>query len=187
MQLLEGDIVCTHGNSWISRAIRWFSRTGGESRAMCNHVGIVVTPGNERSAGIVEALSTVQYHSIKKYTDDEDTFVAIYRPTNVTEEDCYEMANRAYSHVGKTYGYFKIVAHFLDWCLGGRYFFRRITRSGNYPICSWVVADAYGHIGLDFGVEIGQASPDDIWDFCVTHPDIYKVIHPIGPLGGWKA
>lgn len=187
MQLREGDILCTHGTSFISRAIRWFSRTGGESRTMCNHVAIVVNDGTEQDAMIVEALSKVKYHSVKRYTDDQKTFVAVYRPTNVSEEDLFTIANKAYSYVGASYGYIKIVAHFLDWCLGGRYFFRRFARMEKYPICSWVVADAYAAVGLDFGVPVGQAQPDDIWDYCVTHPERYEVIHPLSPLGGWEA
>jgi hypothetical protein len=31
---------------------------------------------------------------------------------------------------------------------------------------------------LDFGVKVGAAQPDDIWDFCVSRPDRYA--WPIG-------
>ena len=186
LELREGDIVCTYGTSWLSRAIRFASRTGGEARTMCNHNAIVVSKGSQYNATIVEASSTVKHHSIKRYTDDPKTAVAIFRANNITDVERTIIANQARTYVGRTYGYIKIVAHFLDWCLGGRYFFRRFARMDKYPICSWVVADAYATVGLDFGVEIGQAQPDDIWDYCVTHPDIYDVIYPLSPLGGWQ-
>lgn len=154
---------------------------------MINHVGVVVGPGNEMNAPIVEASTTVKHHSIRRYYEDANTHVAIFRPKNVGIGDRLLIADKALQYVGRKYGYFKIVAHFLDFLLGGRYFFRRITRMEKYPICSWVVADAYAAVGLDFGVPVGMAQPDDIWDFCVTNPDKYETIHYLGPLGGWEA
>jgi hypothetical protein len=47
-----------------------------------------------------------------------------------------------------------------------------------YPICSWVVADAFAKVGKDFGVEVGMATPDDIWDFIEkTRINIKRSIH----------
>ena len=77
-----------------------------------------------------------------------------------------------------------VIAHFLDWLLLGAYFFRRLVPGGKYPVCSWVVADAFAAAGKNFGVEVGMATPDDIWDF--IHDDkrhgIYAEIHPLEVL-----
>ncbi len=45
IQLARCDIFLTKGTSFISGAIRWFTRRIGESRTEVNHVGIIVEPG----------------------------------------------------------------------------------------------------------------------------------------------
>ena len=108
--------------------------------------------------------------------------VAVFRPTNINNDDMTIIVATAKRQVAKKYGYFKIMAHFLDWCFSGIYFFRRFARNGNYPICSWLVAHAYGEAGYDFGVEVGEANPDDIWDFVRSHPQYYDEIVSLGPM-----
>jgi hypothetical protein len=51
-----------------------------------------------------------------------------------------------------------------------------------YPICSWLVAYAYDAIGWDFGVPPWVAQPDCIWDYCMAHPERWRVVHPLGKL-----
>lgn len=182
MNLQPGDIFLTKGDNFVSKGIRFFSRSKGESRTEANHVGIVVHPGTHRTAKIVEALTTVKTRTMASYYDKDNTEVAIYRPINVSAEDLLKIRNKANSYVGMKYGYIKIVAHFLDWCIGGRYFFRRFAFMNKYPICSWVVAYAYAEAGYNFGVEPGGASPDDIMDFCEANPDKYVWLHPMGRL-----
>ena len=172
-----GDIFLTQGNSFISKAIRFFSKSGGESRTEVNHVGLVVVGGRPHSATIVEASSTVLRHSMEGYWNSKNTKVAVFRPKNITPATRDHIVQRANSYVGRKYGYLKIVAHFLDWILGGRYFFRRFAFMDKYPICSWVVAQAYADAGYTFGVDAGAASPDDIWDFVLTNIDKYDMIH----------
>jgi hypothetical protein len=178
--LEPGDIFLTRGKGWLSKAIRFFSRTIGESRTKVNHVGVVVNEGDLGHCEVVEALSKVRKHTLwKQYGPPKDTQVAVYRPTNLIPEQIETIVAEANEQVNKTYGYFKVVGHLLDWCLGGAYVFRRIFRNGKYPICSWLVAHAYAKVGKTFGVEPGAADPDDIWDFVTTEPEKYEEIHPL--------
>jgi hypothetical protein len=85
-------------------------------------------------------------------------------------------------YVGRRYGYLKMLAHLLDWLFLGVYLFRRIASMDRYPICSWVVAHAYGKTGRHFGVAPGAASPDDIWDYVVAHPQEYRCVRALAPL-----
>lgn len=179
MQLEPGDIFLTRGNSFVSRAIRFFSRGGGESRTMVNHVGLVTEPGTMYDATIVEASSKVVRRTMSAYALSKNTEVAVYRNMRLTNEQREAIVARANGYVGASYGYVKIVAHLLDWLLGGRYFFRRFAFMDRYPICSWVVAYAYLDAGLTFGVEAGQASPDDIWDWIYPNIRDYKEIHKL--------
>lgn len=179
MDLYQGDVFLTQGNSFVSKAIRVLTRNKGESRTQVNHVGVVVKDGDKDTAVIVEASSKVVRRMMTNYARSKNTKVAIYRYTKLTGREEDAIVDYSNNMVGAKYGYIKIVAHFLDWCLGGIYFFRRFAQMEKYPICSWLVAYAYQDAGLGFGIEANAASPDDIWDW-VTDPDNGWVeIHPL--------
>jgi len=191
--LLEpGDIFLTRGCSFISRAIRFFTRSKGEKPTKVNHVGLVVQGGDMKTAIAVEAQSKVVRHKLwSRYGPPKKDCVAVYRATNLTAEEIKNIVAEAEKHVGKEYGVPMIIAHFLDWLKGRMlgwllgwqfsdiYLFRRLIHGDKYPICSWVVADAFAKVGKDFGVEVGMATPDDIWDFVVKNTDKYKEIYPL--------
>jgi len=176
------DVFLTKGDSFVSRAIRFFSRSFGEKRTEVNHVGIIVEPGSLHSATAVEALSKVKRHPLGRYGKKPKTDVAVFRPINLTDEEKAEIVAKAKSYVGRKYGWPKIVTHLLDWGLNGAYVFRRLTDDDDYPICSWVVAYAYLAADKDFGVEAGAANPDDIWDFVTTTPDKYARVRALKPI-----
>jgi hypothetical protein len=178
-RLEPADIFLTRGTSLLSRLIRFFSVRIGEKRAMVNHVGIVVEGGPFHEAIVVEAQRTVLRHRLVDWYGKSDTMVAVYRPINLSEDEMSVVVHAAESYVGRTYGYFKIITHALDWFLLGAYVFRRLNIRDNYPICSWVVAHAYGKADKHFGVHPGAANPDDIWRFVVSNPEKYKVVRPL--------
>lgn len=173
-----GDIVFTRGTSFMSKAIRFFSKVGGESRTQVNHVGIIVGIEGDESI-IVEAVSKVKRHKLIDAYGKKDDQVAIFRPVNLTEDELKAIADKANSYVDRSYGYAKIFTHMLDWCIGGRYFFRRLTMTDDYPICSWLVAAAYDAANKNFGIQVGAAQPDDIWDFCTEHADKYECVRKL--------
>jgi hypothetical protein len=182
--LKRGDVFLTRGSSFISWAIRVCSRGIGEKRTQVNHVGLVVEDGSLRTAMVVEALSKVRRHRLwDQYGPPKKDEVAVFRPTNLTPEECDIIVATANRQVGKKYGYIMIVAHFLDWLLLGAYFFRRLVPGSKYPICSWVVAHAFAEAGKFFGVDPGAAEPDDIWDFIKDkRPQYYREVHPLERL-----
>ncbi len=181
--LEPGDVFLTRGHSFVSRAIRYFTRAAGEKRTKVNHVGVVVEAGEIKTAIVVEALSRVTRHRLwEQYGPPKKDGVAVYRATNLTPEEVEIIVATAERQVGKKYGYLKIAAHFLDWLLQGVYFFRRLVPDGKYPICSWLVAHAFSKAGKHFGVEPGAAAPDDIMDFIELNPDKYTQIRPLVPL-----
>jgi len=118
--LLEpGDIFLTRGSSFISRAIRFFTRSKGEKRTKVNHVGLVVQRGDVKTAIVVEALCKVVCHKLWfQYGPPRKDLVAVYRATNLTAEQIKDIVAEAEKQVGKKYGYRMIVAHFLDWLSG---------------------------------------------------------------------
>lgn len=177
---MPGDILLSRGNSWLSKAIRFFSRSFGESRTKVNHAAIIVEGANfVGNAIIVEALATVKKHSIQKSYGDKNQSIAIFRPINLTDDQINLIVRKAEGYVGKTYGFLKIFTHMLDWALNGAYVFRRFTNSGKYPICSYLVAYSFAVANKHFGVEPGQATPDDIWDFVTLNKDKYTQIREL--------
>jgi len=179
--LYPGDIVLTRGSSWVSRAIRAFTRSPGEAPTKVNHAGAIVTAGPLRFSELVEAISTVVRRNLWAAYFGRDQ-VSIWRAKNLTPDQRRKVAANAQEYVGRKYGYVKVVAHALDGLLGGAFFFRRMTGMDRYPICSWVVAHAYGKEGFHFGVTDNAATPDDLWDFVNKRKDLYECIFPLGPL-----
>lgn len=191
-----GDIFLTRGDNFISRAIRVFTRSDNESRTMVNHVGVVVENAQTNPL-IIEALSPVvkKRRLMDAYGKPRSSRVMVIRPRYETLTPDNELAQSIHKYTvavtaleyeGKKYGHVKLVAHFLDWCLGGRYVFRRLARMDDYPICSWVVAYAADSVGWDFGVEPNGCSPDDVYDHWYANPDKYHLVHTLRKLGSKK-
>ncbi len=183
VDLKPADIFLTRGSGFLSRAIRFFTQTIGESRTKVNHVGLVVKSGSLKNAVVVEALSTVKHHRLwEQYGPPSTDLVTVFRAKNLSDQETKEIVAKAETYVGRKYGYFKLLAHLADWVLLGAYVFRRMAQMDNYPICSWLVAHSFAHVGKYFGVEPGAASPDDIWDFVTSHAKIYEQVYPLKPL-----
>ncbi|MCC6382791.1 MAG: hypothetical protein IT304_09785, partial [Dehalococcoidia bacterium] len=187
VRLEPGDIFFTRGRHWIGRLIRFFTRGIGESRTKVNHVGIVVAGGllrrlrrdvasglvrpGEPEAVAVEALSRVRRHPLSAAYLDGRTEVAVYRPKALEASQVRDAVAWAEKEVGHPYGWPRIIGHFLDWLLFGAYVFRRLFRVARYPICSYLVAEAYEQAAPRFfGGPPDAASPDDLWDFVTALP-----------------
>jgi hypothetical protein len=185
VQLKAGDVFLTRGTGWVSRLVRVFTQTIGEKRTRVNHVGLIVEDGDLRTAVGVEAIRFVTERTLwSGYGPPCTDSVAVYRATNLTPAEVEVIAARAKSMVGRKYGFVAVAAHLLDWFLLGMYWFRRLVPNGRYPICSWVVADAFAKVGKNFGVPPGAAQPDDIWDFVNSRRhDHYVQVFPLGRLG----
>lgn len=173
MPIEQADILMVGGNTFISKMIKKCTQKIGEEKTVINHVGIFP---ETYSRCVIEALNTVVCRDVIYAYGDADVSLAIFRAKNISKEDKAKISKYAFNQVGKKYGYLKIVAHFMDWVIGDYYFFRRLTHSQKYPICSWLVAYAYASAGYNFGVKPGQATPDDIWDFCINNPDKYECV-----------
>jgi hypothetical protein len=176
------DIFFTRGEHWLSRAIRSMTRSTGEAPTVANHVGIIGEEGYGLYARGIEALgSGVKYHQLSdRYTLNSE--ICVFRPVNLSPGEFDLIFAEARKLINRPYGWGKIILHALDWCIGGQYVFRRIGGLDSFPICSYLVADAYRAGGKDFGVSTRAASPDDIWDFVTSHPDKYRFVWQQGRM-----
>lgn len=178
--LKAGDVFLTRGKGLISWAIRKLTRGIGEKRTEVNHAGLIVQGGPVEEAIAVEALIRVKRHPLwSQYGPPSADLVAVYRPKNLTAAEIDKIARAAEKYVTEDYGVIRLAAHLADWFLLGAYAFRRIVPKGKYPICSWLVAESFSKAGKDFGVEAGEASPDDIWDFVTKQTDKYEMVYPL--------
>ena len=205
MEFLEGDIILTkqnQGSRLISRAIAWFSRMPGEPKTRATHVGMVVRGGDWQSARLLEALwPRVTISPLSKYRHS----IIVYRAVNVPDIIKLQMRIMACRHAlpagggrGALYGLFKIPLFALDGLLGKligwpRLFICRLFGWRHRPleirlftrlnfiwlfVCSQVVARVYSEIaGIDFKHNWMRVTPDDIDDFCRSHPELFEQVY----------
>ena len=182
IQLLPGDIVCTRGDSWISRIIRLFTRTYGEAPTRVNHCELVVNGGTLEDAEVVSAdRHGVAIRTILPYHAGQ--WLTVWRPGPSSVLYAKRAAVSALSVIGEKYPVWRLVAHALDWIigLGGAvdvYLFRRFMRSSVVMECSYLVAWAY-EPWLSFGRPVPEISPDDIDDYCRYHPAVFAEVLPL--------
>lgn len=176
-----GDIFFTKGTSFVSRNIRRFTRQVDEPLTQVNHTGVFIEAGPLPTAQAVEALSKVkvtQPWATRTKTGREK--IVVFRRVDLHYETREDMAAVALSYVGRHYGYLKIVTHWLDWLTGGHYFFRRVTSSHDYPICSWVSSYVLDSVGIrPNGLNPAKASPDDLWDAILQEREKWFTAFPL--------
>lgn len=160
----------------IAKIIRWRTKGRKEGPTIAHHVGIVVEPGLAPYATVIEALVTerIRPHRLGDYYAGSDTRIAVYRPLNLTPMDKEIIVAKARSYEGRKYGFGKIALQLV----GVRGFVDK------WPICSWVVAHAYGEAGYYFGRPPMKATPDDIHDFAAGRADRFDMVRPFAVMEG---
>lgn len=164
MKLIKGDVVGVCGDNAISNLIKIFERSPREKMSVIAHVGVISTDAYLENAMIIESLAngTVE----RNFSVYKRAKFYILRDRNLFPVYADKVVEKAKSYIGRKYGFFKIAAHFGDYFLGGKYFFRKLCKMDKYPICSWVVAHAYASIGVRFlKLDPDMVQPDDIWDY----------------------
>lgn len=168
--LLPGDIILERGDNLLSRAILECQRHRGEGKSIVNHAALVVRGGNSLVAEMVEALSSVVVRPVSAYLGSGHS-IAVFRNTELSIDQRHKIALKALDYKGRKYGFHILAAHMMDYFLGGRYLFRCMIGSDNYPICSWIPAFAYHRVtGYKFNrLDPILVQPDDIWDDVVNN------------------
>lgn len=164
-----GDIILTRDDSFISKAIRRFGREKNEP-ALVSHAGVFIC---ERH--VIEALfSGVKTTLFPRGFWGSEFLVA--SPLNVNDFQREMIASKALNFSARTYGFTKIFGQALDYLSGSDFFTSKIFVMDRFPICSYVVAEAYAALGKTFGVPTKSTTPDDILDFILDHPDKYHLV-----------
>lgn len=181
-----GDIVFSKRSTLTSRLIRFFTRNAGESRSRVSHVALIVEKAYMNEAVTIEAntpkVELRKFPTEYLFADDSRGSWWVYRCSWLSDAQRAMIVKSASRYLNKPYSYWKVAMHTLDWVLQGAYVFRRLGSMDRYPICSWLVAQAYDRgAWITFDVDPGQASPDDIWDYVTRRGVPWQVVaegHP---------
>jgi len=178
-RLQTGDIVCFGDQSWLSRSIKWFTRQGSEEETKCSHVGVMYDRDR-----VCEALARVVITAVKVRLTGG--WREVYRPIGLRRAVKLAIRAQCDYYKGKKYGWWKNIAQAADGLIGGRYFFRRLLRMDNYPICSWLVAWVFERCAGEgyFGVVPNAATPDDIHDACLD-TERFELVYTTEESGGY--
>ena len=127
MEYKRGDILACKNNSYLSKFIRFLTKS------KFSHLAIIVNK-NE----IIEAdgiIGHICYRNISEYKNYAD----IYTCDNLTDEQRNNICKYAISKVGQKYDYYLLFVLFVKQVFGVKI---RI-RDGEKDICSELVNDAY--------------------------------------------
>lgn len=183
MYIVKGDIFCYNSKSSIGKIIKWAEQGYSEAPSIVAHTGIFVDDGELTEVNVIEALfpkGVVERPFWENYKDTLDR-VYVLKPKNICKNKRDIIVNYCKNQVGKPYGTLKLLPHLADGVIAKVLhkrdvrFFRKLIGKNNFPICSFLVANAYAQVGLDFGITSNMATPDDILDFALSHPQKYSV------------
>jgi hypothetical protein len=178
--LQAGDVLFTSSKRLLGRLIRWGERSPGEAVPDTNHVAIVVAGGSFENAWVVEAERTVQRNRLALSHGSDLVFG--YRPKTIPIEALSQVVRHAVARVGEGYGWLELASQLVDAkLLGGHVVFRHAGLVDKLPICSRLVAEAFGVQGYTFGVPGYAADPDTMQQFCNAHPELYDLVLDYAP------
>jgi hypothetical protein len=164
--LQTGDVIHVQSSGLLSKLVRFISKSDEEEPSWASHSAMVLRVDEEME--IIEAIWRTVVRPIKVYEGKKAKLLVCRKPGGIEEEQKQEMVKKAEYYKGKIYGFWEITFHVLDRFLNNSYFFRRLIKDNDYPICSWLVAYVYDRVlGYGFGAPPNAAQPDDLLDHCV--------------------
>ena len=164
--LQTGDVIHVQSRGLLSKLVRFFSKSDEEEPSWASHSAMVLRV--EEEIEIIEAIWRTVIRPITAYEGKRAKLLVCRKPGGIEEDRKQKMVEKAEYYNGKIYGFWEIGFHVLDRFLNNSYFFRRLIKDDDYPICSWLVAYVYDRVlGYDFGTPPNAAQPDDLLDHCV--------------------
>jgi len=166
----RASIVLTRSNTWLGKLIRW-----GEKKARVNH-SIIVEKGGwwppfwadegrhfAPEPRIIEADRVMRRGTLSRYHSKDK--LVVY-DIEATEEERALVVEDAARHVGRPYAVLQLFGQLIDnRLLGGRNVFRRLSKLDPLDICSELTGNAWGRVGVAFGLPGYALSPDNQDDF----------------------
>lgn len=189
LRVQAGDVGFTRGQGFVSLAIRYATTGPDERPSIVNHTLMFTSDGIAAplqpglavpvvdQARCIEALWHVQHHKWwNAHKHQKGDKIYVYRPLFLSEEARDRVVRKALQYDGANYGWFKLPIHLVDRVLfGNRKVFSRLLFIDSYPICSYLIANAFADAGfrIAFGSEIPPEAqdPDNQMDHCEDYSD----------------
>ena len=182
---LRGDIVVTAGKGKLARLIRWGQRSHREGPSVVNHMAGTthsgwVSPNSKATdqtlASIVESDLKVRRGTLWEHHAEDKIW--IFRALNIPDDQLASICERVEKKLGRPYSFLQLPAQLIDHKLFfGRAVVRWVFRFSPLDVCSRLWVEEFGHFGYHFGVPDFSATPDDVWDFAVKHPEKYRLVY----------
>jgi hypothetical protein len=199
LYVTSGDTFFTRSNTLLGRLIRFGETDKGEAKgsSWTNHTGVVVEDGwigAEPQAVVIEAL----WHTRKgPLVLAKDQQVRVFRPIPAYDaEELARFRREAETYVGDKYGWWKLLVQFADKSLfGGKKVLTTALYVKGRPICSFLAGHVNhvaqsnirvsnrvlnglrnGEAMYSFGTPPQAADPDEMMDFCLTHPALWEEV-----------
>lgn len=186
MRARRGDTFFTHGSGGLSRLIRMATRDPKEAKTWANHSGGIVSDGyvvpmfdyTDPAAKAIEALGKVEKNAwFHRHKHEDGYSIAVFRHRTATPEMLNRRCRYLETHVGDSYGWWKLGFHLADRVLfKGKKRLSSLLRLEDSPICSFLEAKSWSLIGIDFGMPAEAADPDEMMDWCEAHPETWEHI-----------
>ena len=172
----QGDILCVHGQGWLSEGILKAEYGDHVPLIAASHVGIFIAGQDTRSPIVIEALNRVRTNVLSQSISDAVHAYALH-DRSLDAGQRLRILTKACTYSADDYGYIDLLAQWCDARNGSTWWTNKLGGYlGRHPICSYVVASAYEEIGLNFGITSASCKPSDILDFALKHPEIYDLI-----------
>jgi len=176
-----GDVVLVWDKDIIGKLIRFAVNIIFAIKSPCNHVEMAISENSDISAearGVVYQNRAKRMEKAKKYV--------IARNRRLTEEDQKELIAQAILFRGKKYDYylhilwyfrFTIVFAPLVWLISRIFAWWLKRKEGETYMCSELVSELYGKIGMSFGLEDHSfVTPSDIYQVIKSCSD-WEIVH----------
>lgn len=188
---------------FVTRMIKRRSRLPSESKTEFTHAGIIGRGGAFTLATVIEqTFPRLREVSLREYYSR--AHLKFYRLKSLTTEDQQKIVTAMRRRIGERYGLLKLAGFYLDYWLSAAWsfirrraveirFFTRFNLTNRF-VCSQVVAQVYGGY-VDFAPKntpnrlLGRlfkrpgfsVTPDDIDDYCKSHPELFEVMGEVRP------
>ena len=173
MTLAPGDIIAVRGDGWLSNGIAAAEYPKGEPAQSATHVGLLVA--GDPIPVVIEALSEVRTNPLEVTVANVQKAYVLH-DQSLTDVQRKIIVATACSFSADDYGWLDLFAQELDARLRSFWFTNHLAwYLKHFPICSYVVAAAYGQVKLDFGVATASCKPSDVLGYALSHPAIYTV------------
>ena len=182
-----GDIFFCRGTNRLARLIRWAERSVGEKESWANHVGGVVSPGYlipptkriTALASVSEALWHTEHHVWWEAHQNEQGYaIAVFRPRQFSgNEGVNRVVQNWLSRTGNSYGWWRLLTFLGEKLTAGKIPFTKLHFQDSYVVCSNHIAEGLEKDFIRFnGQNPHQMDPDEMYDYCISHPEEFKFI-----------